>query len=170
MNPWLKKTATLVTVTLLAASTQQSGAEEADAPLGARVRVRLSALGHRKPLVGTVVQSDAQKLTLDLGAMGGTVVVPRESVAKLEFSRGKQSRSRGALIGAMAGALVTGVLAATSHSTCTGDPPCLDLDFSSTYVLFGVGAVATGAAIGASVQPGEHWETVRRGAQVSVSF
>jgi len=155
---------------------------------GARVRVILKGIG-TKPIVGSLVASDAEALTLRTGK-GEPRRVLVADVRRLEVSRRPGRRGRGALIGLAVGAVGGFIWGSSSNSDgCQPSPgnPC----WFGTEPLFSdsesgaMGAVlfsGVGALVGAIVAPGEKWEHLsdprvrvsvapaRRGAAVALSL
>ncbi len=132
---------------------------------GTRVRVMAPMMGGT--IVGSLVASDAEALTLQT-AKGDLRRVPRADLRHLDVSRKPSRRGRGALIGLAAGAVGGYIWAASTNPDggCEPEP--------YAFCIFGgplftdeqsgaMGAVALGgigAIVGALVAPGEKWERV----------
>jgi hypothetical protein len=132
---------------------------------GARVRVAAEAVAPKR-MVGTLVRLDADSMQLRLSDVDELARVPREAITKVEISRGRRSRGRGALYGALAG-LAVGAGAVLATPRCE-EPDCWEI-FSKgegAALVGGLGA-GLGALVGLAIPPGEKWESVPI-AQISV--
>lgn len=134
------------------------------APSRQRVRVRVAGegavvvAGVHPPLVlvGTSEQIDADTLRLLLAA-GPVVLVPRESLLRLDVSLGRRSRLVGALAGAVRGGVLFSLLAPlVPVASGAGDYRLTARPF---FVLGGFGAV--GGAVAGLTSPGERWRRLR---------
>ena len=120
---------------------------------GVRIRVAAEAVAP-KPLVGTLVRLDRDAMALRLADREELALVPRETITKVEVSRGRRSRGRGALFGALVGLAVGAIAVAATP----GD----DEMFTAAEATAMVGAMGAGlgALIGLAIPPGEKWESV----------
>ena len=147
------------------AAPRPAAAQEA----GARVRVTAPIAPGRSRFVGTVAGADAAAVTLRLDAEGrealgrDTVVIPRGLIERVEVSlgRGRGSRGRTALTGAVAGAaagMIVGLVAGTGKDENGG--PRNPWETAAWTVP--AGALA-GAGVGYAVGQGEHevWQPLR---------
>jgi hypothetical protein len=143
----------LLTLTCLFASVSAAGK---DAPLdlsltpGMRVRVLAPGISPSK-VVGTINKVDDQSVTIDVPGRSEPVSVLREKIARLDVSAGRRSRWVDAAIGA-------GIGAATSALACSSSEKKNSI-VNNTDVTAGCALVGglLGAAIGAAIPPGEHW-------------
>lgn len=136
---------------------------------GARVRV-WSSSPHLTRRVATVVSlhTDSLRLTLDWTRRGGpdslrAVTLPMLNVTRLDVSRGRHGRGRGALRGALIGLAVFGTLSYVTTSGCAPAEDFCILDRREVAIYNGVIGASLGAIIGALVRPGERWERMRDG-------
>ncbi len=95
-----------------------------------------------------------------LSAMALAALLPAEpghaqSLGKLEVSRGRPSRGRGARMGALVGFAIGAI--AVLATPCDAD--CMDMRGPGVAVLGAAGA-GLGASIGLAIPPGEKWESV----------
>jgi hypothetical protein len=116
-----------------------------------------------KPLTGRISSVSDIALTLAIEGRTDGVSVSRDSIRRLEISRGR-NRRKGLLIGGFAAAAVGALI---------GGVGCHDsADFSSgqcAAILGGFG-FAAGAGVGAIVGAGEHWNDVpTRGLHLAVA-
>ena len=121
------------------------------------MRLRVNAPGRGKPVVGTLTAIDDTLLTLQTSKQ--VVLVPRESIRKVQLSQRRSWKLKGALIGAAVGALAAVVVAATDkQEPFLGGDPLLTRDELGLYsaLLF----VPAGAGLGALIAPGERWTVV----------
>jgi hypothetical protein len=136
--------------------------------VGERVRLVLTERPGGKAdapdrLRGTVVRADGAQLWVRT-ADAETAVVALDEVERLQISRGRHSRGRGAKVGAVSGAVAGLALGGVAFAAC-GTEEQYDNSLcraSALYSLIGVTAVAAavGAGIGAAVPPSERWESV----------
>ena len=119
---------------------------------GTRVRITAPTVAEKR-LVGTITAWGPENLTVT--SEKGPIVLPRGAVSRLEVSRGRKSRGRGALVGAGIG-VGAGVVGGFAHGS---DPPGL-VSFNASFYAFGYGILgaAAGALIGLAITPGERWE------------
>lgn len=143
----------LLAVSGLAILPATLSAQNPDAAQGETVRIQWQEGARRTTTVGAWVgvQHDSLQVLRD----GLTVSVNKGSVLGLDHAIGKRSAAgRGAVIGALAGGLTVGILAAASYQKCqpTGFFSCSFDIGAGGHVLIGfvVGA-ALGAGIGAIV-------------------
>jgi len=142
-----------------------------------RHRVRVTAPSiTADPVVGDLVAIDDDAITV-MRSGADKIVVPVESVTRLEVRRRGGRRLLGAAIGFGAGAMIGGLIGRAteddrippSAGECgfLGCDPFGDLP-SNADLGAGIGGLL-GAAVGALVAPGEKWETVdHENAQISV--
>ena len=147
---------------------------------GTRLRLTLASGGRR--LVGTLTTLDDGALTLLTPHRTDAVVVRREGITRVEVSTGRQSRARGALLGAAIGAGAGAVIGVAGGLATSGEG-------EKTYGAVASGAISAfllgsiGAGVGLVVPPAERWnelplDRVRltlaavpgRGAAISVAF
>lgn len=121
---------------------------------GARVRL-LADVVAPEPVVGILVALDGDTMALRLDGRDEVARVPRESLGKLEVSRGRRSRGRGARMGALVGFAIGAI--AVLATPCDAD--CWDMRGAGVAVLGAAGA-GLGATIGLAIPPGERWESV----------
>jgi hypothetical protein len=139
---------------------------------GARVRV-VAVAASSKPVIGTIVRVDERMMELRLADRKDLTFVPRAAIKKLEVSRGRRSRGRGALIGALiGGALGAIAVLATPGQSCepSSNPwSCIGgiSKGEGALALGGLGA-GLGALVGLVIPPAEKWTPVPM-AQVSVA-
>ena len=133
--------------------------------LAVQTRVRLILKRGTKPLIGSLVASDADALTVSSGK-GEPRRVPLDEIIRLDVSQRRSRRGRGALIGLGAGALGGFIWGAASNPDgCQPSPsnPCwfgTEPWYSDTESGL-MGAVllgGLGALVGTAVAPGERWE------------
>lgn len=123
---------------------------------GALVRVWTSPTS--APLLGNVVWQDGTSLTLKAKGFEQPVSVTRNTITRIDVSRGRRSRGKSVLYGVAIGvgsALVLGVAAGD-------DPPNSFLAFTAMQkaLVFNILTVPVGALVGAIVGPGpERWTT-----------
>jgi hypothetical protein len=124
----------------------------------------------RGRLVGRLLASDEDRLTLDVG-LRDPVVVERRQITRLDVSRGRQT-GRGAGQGALIGGAVLGLLSLAFLVAWEADPDT-SLGPGEYVAITAVGAGAgalggavTGAVVGTAF---ERWERPK-GAGLSVSF
>ena len=115
----------------------------------------------RQPGRVTAFHADTMRLDLDRplsrGARG--VVVPLGQVTRLDVSRGRHSRGRKALGGAIIGLVVGAAIGAVSGGDCENSIICVTPAEGAAIV--GVPFAAVGALIGVLLPPGDRWERVR---------
>jgi hypothetical protein len=137
-------------------------------PLDSAARIRVwssSPLLTRR--VGSVVtlQADTLRMSLDRTRRSGdslrVVALPLSNVTRLDVSRGRHSRGRGALIGALLGVALGGALGYATGSDCDPGDFCIIDRTGGAMIAGGMGAVV-GTLIGALVRPGEKWERLPR--------
>ena len=145
-------------------------ADEAS-PAGPGPRVRLTApTVSGKRLIGTLVRLDEATLTLQQEGAKATLIVPRGSITRIELSRHRGRRGKGAGIGALVGigaAVVLGVAAGENCDFPAARPENLDLvERLDRSFCFGKGEIALAAALvtvplgtllGYAAAPGERW-------------
>jgi hypothetical protein len=85
-------------------------------------------------------------------------------VTRVEISRARSKKGKGALIGAAAGLAVgVGLGLATGDSNCSGSGGWLCFNREETSVIWSLLTVPTGTLVGVLVAHGERWETVDPG-------
>lgn len=155
-----------------------------DLEVGSRVRLVAPSTSPER-LTGTIVRLDATALELQMADRKQPALVPRDVITKIEISHGRKSRTRGALIGALAGAAVGSIaVLATPDTSCNaGDLfECLGGPTQGEAALI-VGAMgaAAGALVGSLIPPGERWQAAaarprvslaprHKGVQIALSF
>jgi hypothetical protein len=150
------------TLTLVVFVAGQLFAEDAEQPLvGARVRLTTGARQETQQLVGDLLGLDDHSLKLKVDEQSGPrdVLVPRATIVRLERSRARGTRGKGAGIGLLEGAVVGGVLGFAAGGSCHGNE-FLCFDRSATVPGLGLFFGAVGAGIGALAGHGERWEDV----------
>jgi len=172
-----------VAVALFTGTASQAAAQTpASLDVGSRVRLEVTGVSPR-PLIGTILRLDETTLEIQGGDQEDPVVVRRDAITKLQVSLGRQSRRRGAGIGALVG-LGIGILPAFlpepevacypnewfCRTTPNGQRVQVPLISKTAIgmVLGGIGA-GVGALIGAAVPPGEKWQAVSTGLRVSIA-
>jgi len=103
-----------LTAAVLLAAPHARAADEATA--GSRLRVT-SAAAPSGRVTGTLVGLDDAALTLRLSGKRGDLRLPRDSVSRIEISRRRGNRGKGALVGFLAGAALGAVVGAASADT-----------------------------------------------------
>lgn len=115
----------------------------------------------RQLLRGTVESVSADTLFVAVPGSTGTLRVPRQSIRRLEVSKGPPSRAASALERAVAGAIVGAVSTALENNPRNEDWPHYSRDWRAAEEGAKWGA-AFGAVIG-FVLPTERWRRVRLG-------
>lgn len=121
-------------------------------------RVRVTVVSERSPVVGTLVDDRADRLTLRTESQQA-VDLPYASIARLEVSRGLHPHMlKGAVAGAVGGAGIGAIVGATSNDQ---GPRALG---RGGLVALGVGmgsagGIVIGAALGALIRT-ERWRDV----------
>jgi hypothetical protein len=152
-----------------------------DLVVGTRLQVTRA---NGKSITGQLAALDERALTLEQRDASGVskqeVVVSREDILRIEISRAPSRKGHGAVEGLLCGGISGAVLGLLVGQDCpNGQIVCIPRGAAtaSLGVLFG----ALGAGIGASLAPGEKWETVgpahvhvsvipvRRGARITVA-
>ena len=113
----------------------------------------------RQQLRGTVASLTPDTLHLSVPGTDGTLAVARESIRRLDISRGRPSRVASAVERAFAGAIVGAISVALRNDPHGSEWP----NYSSDWRAAGEGA-KWGAAFGAVVgllMPTERWRRVR---------
>jgi hypothetical protein len=134
---------------------------------GSRVRVWLpesrlqqdQGPWRRQLLRGTVESVTADTLRLSVPGAQGTLAVPRQSVLRLDISRGKPSRVATAFERAIAGAVVGAISTALNNNPDNEDWPHYTRDWRAAEEGAKWGA-AFGAVIGFAF-PTERWHRLR---------
>lgn len=143
------------------------GAEDVLAP-GERLRIT-APLHPRHQFVGTLIAEDADSLRLEVGKE--VITLPRQSVTKLEISRARSRKTRGAHIGLLAGAVSGAALGYAIGEDSSQSVPfctfggCATLgpfwpNRPTSAIIVGIFFGAVGAGVGALVSPREKWESV----------
>lgn len=141
--------AVLMTLALLLALPRHAGAQSAEVPVGARVRLR--AEYPYGTVVGRVERVDRQVLRVVQDRTTAGLVVPMRYVQSLEMRRGR-SRFEGMRWGALRGAVVG-----------AGAGLLLGAVTDGNVAAFGAAGLGVGAAGGAAYgirQPGLTWQRV----------
>ena len=135
---------------------------------GARVRVWVREAylqekepWHRQQLRGTVASLSADSLYLSVPGTAGTLAVARQSMLRLDVSRGRPSRVASALERAVGGAIVGAISTALNNNPKNDDWPHYSRDWRAAEEGAKWGA-AFGAVLGFAL-PTEHWRRVRLG-------
>lgn len=132
--------------------------------IGTRVRVLAPGIAEGS-IVGVVLSTDGDDLLVRREGNTGSITLPRAAISRLEVSRGKRSKAKGALIGGVIGAGAGAAIGAASWG-CNGDVGCelaRDLVFESKggyvagYSALGAGV---GALAGVLLTRGEKWQIV----------
>jgi hypothetical protein len=146
-----------------------------DLAVGSRVRLVAGAVSPRR-LTGTIVRLDAASLEVQTTDRVQPMLVPRESITKVQISLGPRSRWRGAWIGALLGGATVAVAAlAAREEPCEPQPDqwfgCASFGPSkgAVFAILGATAVGSGAAIGALVPPGDRWKNAAAAAPPGAS-
>lgn len=133
---------------------------------GARVRVWLpeqyqqrEGPWRRQQLRGTVESLRSDTLFLSIPGAMGTLAVPRQSIRRLDVSRGKPSRVASALERAIGGAIVGAISTAIENDPQSNEWPHYSRDWRAAEEGAKWGA-AFGAALGL-IMPTERWHRVR---------
>lgn len=133
---------------------------------GARVRAwipeaHLQEQGpwRRQQLRGTVTSVTADTLHVSVPGTQGTLAVPRESILRLDISRGRPSRAASAVERAIGFALAGAITTALNNNPKNDDWPHYNRDWRAAEEGAKWGA-ALGAVIGFAL-PREHWRRVR---------
>src|SRR5262245_8287321 len=132
-----------------------------DAPpveVGARVRVTAASTGPVKKTVGRLVAIEADRLTLAVEGRPAPVVVPLDSVLRLERSVRKSKRWKGALVGL--GISVAAAVLASTDTTCD-DSGASGCSYAGEGLLAGFVLGLPAAGLGALIAPGEKWQDAR---------
>ena len=151
-------------IVLLVTGTAAAGAQGAPRiTAGLRVRITHTDAAEPSPIIGTVLQRDADSLVLRVAGSERRVAVAYPQLSGLALSRGMKSRTaKGAGIGFLVGAAVGGILGATASSDggcCMGGGgPNMILAAVGSGVL-GIGGLVVGSVIGAH-HPIERWESL----------
>jgi hypothetical protein len=146
-------------------------------PIAPDTRVRITATGAKRPVVGLLRAVGADTVAVHDAAGRPFAWIARSEVHRFEVSRGRESRGaarrrgalRGALIGVGAGALLGGL-----GDTCRdrdGDPRTCEDEVSAGGQVAGAAAAAgaVGALIGGLVaRPRERWTAAELPARVGV--
>ena len=153
------------------------GPVRADDPASQAQRVRLIVPTlQAKAIVGQLVSADDLALRIAKEAPEGkaeSITVPRAAVTRLEVSRSRSRKGKGALIGALIGLGASVAVGLAAGEDC-GTPPVgndlddltsrlehnLCFDSEETGLMTAILAVPVGTLVGALVASGEKWETV----------
>ena len=133
---------------------------------GARVRVWVREAylqdkqpWHRQQLRGTVASLTGDSLYLSVPGTAGTLAVARQSMLRLDVSRGRPSRAASALERAVGGAIVGAISTALNNNPKNDDWPHYSRDWRAAEEGAKWGA-AFGAVLGFAL-PTERWHRVR---------
>jgi hypothetical protein len=136
--------------------------------LGTRVRLTVPSVAGKR-LIGIVRDVDDAMLTLQRDGDKGTLQVPRSAITKVEVSRRRSRKGKGAVIGMLVG-LGAAVGVGLAEGQDCGSPPEDDsfgysfvfhsLCFSKAETAFitGVLTVPVGTLLGLVAAPREKWE------------
>lgn len=156
----------LVAVVAVMVDVSAAAAEEPAAFAGQRVRLTVPSVSGKR-LIGTLVGLDETTLTLRRYGVDDTLQVPREAIARLEVSRHRSRKAKGAALGALIGlgaALAVGVAAGDDCGLIQGDDFSTRLqrsfcfDKGETAVISAILFVPAGTLLGLVAAPGEKWE------------
>ncbi len=144
----------LLLVLMLVSFPGAAGAQESLAlSSGSRVRVWTSSAAG--PVTGKVLRVDASAMMLAVDGSEPPIVVPRDAITRLDVSRGRRSRGKNALIGALVGLAAAGIVLAGDTSGPNGGPGI----GSGVALLF---LPPTGTLVGAMFPPGhERWRPAK---------
>ncbi len=162
----MPRRAALSSLVLVLLSLSEPAAAETVTPAGPRVRVTApSHLASR--LVGTLIAEDTDSLRIAVGTR--VVTVPRNAVARLEFSQAPSGRGRGAARGFALGAAAGAALGFAVGDDDDGGGEFCSFDGCATFgpilpkpmgaLIGGAFFGALGAGVGALVAHGERWES-----------
>jgi len=142
----------VVTPPTLAAAQQATGAAVGATP-APLVRLSTPGIAERPSLVGELVESSADALTVRTGT-GEVVVVPRSMVRRYEVSRGRTPRGtsvrRAALLGIALGA-VAGVVLTPDHAEGESSK-------ATSYTVAGAALGGVAGGVFGSLNRPERWE------------
>jgi hypothetical protein len=134
-----------------------TGSAHGQADSGARVRVTTSHRDQR-PWVGTLLSADGDSVRLIASANRRRVVVPTDSVVRMERSSGRRSQTgHGAAVGALVGGatgLVLGLLASSEEDSFVEIGPG---EVAGVTLFFAAAGGGLGALIGAASHR-DRWE------------
>jgi hypothetical protein len=133
---------------------------------GPRVRLTAPSFAPRR-LIGMVVGLDETMLTLQPQGSEHSLQIPRSAITKIEASRHRSRRGRGATIGAFVGLGAAVALGLAVGETC--DLPSRSDEFAFDFhsicyrkseIAAGMAilTVPAGALLGLAAGPGEKWE------------
>jgi hypothetical protein len=145
----------------------------ADDPASPAQRVRLTVPTlHENAIVGRLVAADDLALRIEKAGREGkaeTITVPRAALTRLEVSRSRSRKGKGALIGALIGIGASVAVGLAAGDDCSSLPLGDDLgsrlernlcfDSGDMGLMTAILAVPAGTVVGALVAPGEKWET-----------
>lgn len=115
----------------------------------------------RQPEPLTVFQADTLRVRLDrpLSRSDATIAVSLLQVTRLDVSRGRHSRGRKALGGAIIGLVVGAAIGAASGGDCENSIACWGP--AEGPVVGGLFLSGVGALIGVVLPRGERWERIQ---------
>jgi hypothetical protein len=141
--------AVIVVVTLLAQARVALPSEVVEARPGATMRVTTGPMVEGA-VVGRLVESDHDTITLDAGSARTRIRIPRASITRMEVKKGR-GRGDHAVIGALIGLGVGLGLAAIEHSQCKGEWLC------GTEFALPLLTVPVGGLIGVAIPGNRRW-------------
>jgi hypothetical protein len=184
-----------VSVLFVAAFTLSPLAARAQVEPGTRVRVTAPGFAKR-PVVGVLSGFDEGDIRIQtppcspraraqgLCRESRELIIPRDSVTRLQVSHGRSGRSHRASLGAVTGLALGAIVGVAAGEDCSSLPPGGGglPDFSATLrrnlcisrteagVLLGLSGAVLGALVGAAIAPAERWgEVGLGGADVGVA-
>ena len=153
----------MVAMVLAVATSSVFAGEHPVLQAGSRVRITLiepkyGSILEPKRIKGTLISITESAITMETSADKPPTVFPQSNVEMLELNTQRGRRSRGTLIGLVAGA-ATGVLVAlVAEATHEDDPDTWEFFDTRTGMIFTAFWLGSaGALIGALVAPGERW-------------
>ncbi len=125
---------------------------------GARVRVQTQA---GVPLVGTLERLTVDSLSWVAERTGRLRVIPLDSLRRVEVSRGRPSRARKALFGAVIGGAVGTAMGMAYASGCDNASNGTCRDRSATTARLGLQGAALAGVLGYFFPGSERWRQVQ---------
>lgn len=140
-----------------------AGAAQGDEPTGAgsgpRVRLTAPAVSGKR-LIGTLVRQDDATLTLQRQGAKETMAVPRAAITRIEVSRHRSRRGKGAGIGALVGLGAAVVIGVAAGEDCyDGRARLICFDKGTMTAASALLTIPVGTLLGMAVAPGERWQT-----------
>jgi hypothetical protein len=143
-------------LSLLSAAPLRADDNAPPVDVGARVRITAAApTGQLQKTIGRLVAIEADRLTLAVEGRPAPLVVPVDSLVRLERSVRKSKRWKGALLGF--GITMAAIVLASTDTTCddSGAPGC---SYVGEGLLYGFVLGLPAAGLGALIAPGEKWQ------------